>query len=120
MEGTLSESSGSLQTHTALDRSRRRDDTRVFPTLIVVGSAANAGELPKTRVISFDRLLAIGRRAEEMSEADSHWVVRDELVSRVHCTITRVEKGWELADHGSRNGTAVDGSLVKAPTTLKD
>jgi two-component system NtrC family response regulator len=117
----LSAHSDSMLTNTAVDRSRRRDDTRVVPTVLVVGSSCDGAPQPAERVISFDANLAIGRRAREMGEADAHWVVRDDLVSRLHARIMRAGDGWEISDLGSRNGTAVDGSLVKqTPSKLKD
>jgi transcriptional regulator with PAS, ATPase and Fis domain len=114
---TVPTASDSLLTNTLIDRSRRRDDVRVVPTLFVVGSAESGGPRPEERVICFDRTLAIGRRAREMPDADGFWVVKDDLVSRLHCRINRLESGdgWEIADLGSRNGTAVDGSLLKGP-----
>ena len=117
---TLSASTDSLLTNTAIDRSRRRDDVRVVPTLFVVGSA-ESGATPTERFLRFDRTLAIGRRAHEMPDADAYWVLKDNLVSRLHCRINRVDEGFEIADLGSRNGTAVDGSLLKgAPVRLKE
>jgi two-component system, NtrC family, response regulator len=117
----LSAHSDSILTNTAIDRSRRRDDTRVRPTLLVVGSADQGAPRPAERVISFDGSLSIGRRASELADCDGQWVVRDDLVSRLHARITRSGEGWELSDLGSRNGTAVDGSLVKQTASkLKD
>ncbi len=111
----------SILTNTAIDRSRRRDDTRVSPTLLVVGSSGQGAPRPGERVIVFDEGLAIGRRATEMTASDGHWVIRDDLVSRMHARIGRGGDGWEIVDLGSRNGTAVDGSLVKeTPAKLKD
>jgi transcriptional regulator with PAS, ATPase and Fis domain len=117
----LSAHSDSILTNTAVDRSRRRDDTRVVPTLLVVGSSADGAPRPSERVVAFDDRLAIGRRPGDMADADAHWVVRDDLVSRLHARITRAGDAWELVDLGSRNGTAVDGAMVKqAPAKLKD
>ena len=117
----MSAHSDSLLTNTAIDRSRRRDDARVAPTLMVVGSSAVGAPRAADRLIVFDESLTIGRRASDMAEADAHWVIRDDLVSRLHARIGRSGDGWEITDLGSRNGTAVDGSLVKqTPTKLKD
>ena len=110
----MSAHSDSILTNTAIDRSRRRDDTRVMPTLLVVGSSGDGAPRPSERVVAFDEQLAIGRRTREMADADAHWVVRDDLVSRLHARITRAGDGWELSDLGSRNGTAVDGSHGQA------
>jgi transcriptional regulator with PAS, ATPase and Fis domain len=72
-------------------------------------------------VVPFGESLAIGRRASEMPNGETHWVIRDDLVSRLHCRISRGGDGWEITDLGSRNGTAVDGGLLKqAPSRLKD
>jgi two-component system NtrC family response regulator len=118
---SLSAHSDSILTNTAVDRSRRRDDARVMPALLVVGSAALGAPRPAERVIAFDQSLAVGRRPREIPEADAYWVIRDDLVSRHHCRIARAGDGWQIVDLGSRNGTAVDGSLLKeTPTRLKD
>jgi transcriptional regulator with PAS, ATPase and Fis domain len=108
-----------LQTNTLVDRSRRRDDARLMPALFISGSAGHGAPRPEERVVTFDRLLSIGRRAREMTEADGFWTVRDDLVSRLHCRIRKVSEGWEVEDLGSRNGTAVDGSMLKATTPMK-
>jgi transcriptional regulator with PAS, ATPase and Fis domain len=118
---TLPAASDSILTNTAIDRSRRRDDTRLVPTLFIVGSAETGAPAAGERFIRFDRTLAVGRRAREMPDADAFWTVKDDLVSRLHCRINRAEDAWEIADLGSRNGTAVDGSLLKAaPVRLKE
>src|SRR5436190_6543349 len=109
----------SVQTHTAVDRSRRRDESRLIPAVFIAGSAGTGSPPAQDRVIAFERLLSIGRRAQEMTEADGYWVVRDDLVSRLHCRISKNPEGWEIEDLGSRNGTAVDGSMLKAATPAK-
>src|SRR5262245_3611933 len=106
--------SSSPRTNTAIDQSRRREEARFVPALLVAGSADHGPPRPEERVITFDSVLSIGRRADEMADADSTWVVRDELVSRLHCRIAKAAEGWEITDLGSRNGTAVDGNLLKA------
>ena len=110
-----------LATNTAIDRSRRREDVRLLPVLFVVGRADSGPPPVGDRVFSFERTLAIGRRPQEFLGADHFWAVRDELVSRVHCRISKVDEGWEIVDLKSRNGTAVDGALVKdEPFKLKE
>ena len=42
----------------------------------------------------------------------------DPTVSRVHAVIRR-ERGWEITDNGSRNGTVVNGRRVSEPTPLR-
>lgn len=39
-------------------------------------------------------------------------VLRDEAVSRRHATFKRVGEAWHIVDHGTRNGTLVDGARV--------
>ena len=85
-------------TSTAIDRSRWRDDTPVVPVLFDVGSAERGPPGADERFIVFDRAVAIGRRALEMADADAHWVVKDELVSRVHCCIRTVDDAWTIQD----------------------
>ena len=58
----------------------------------------------------------LGRSAE----AGVDWVVADPRVSGRHLTIQRAEDGdgWIVTDHGSRNGTFVDGHPLRAPGAL--
>ncbi|MGQ0612274.1 MAG: FHA domain-containing protein [Planctomycetaceae bacterium] len=39
--------------------------------------------------------------------------IEDTQASRRHCTVLRVESGYEMSDLGSTNGTTVNGQLVK-------
>ncbi len=108
------------QSITALDSQRRRDGMRVFPTLLVVGNAAEISPLPQSRLVPFQTVLHIGRRAPA-NTPDQTWVVKDPLISSQHCMIARGKEGpFLLTDLGSRNGTVVDGQLVKEPVKLRD
>jgi FHA domain/DUF1707 SHOCT-like domain len=56
--------------------------------------------------------LVIGRRS------DCDLVIDDVAVSRVHAVLLRFEDTWVLADHGSKNGTSVNGQRLVAPTAV--
>jgi len=45
------------------------------------------------------------------TEADI--VIYDSRVSRLHARLEKTEKGWVILDLGSKNGTRVNGKLVK-------
>ena len=51
--------------------------------------------------------IAIGRKP------GNDFVIDERTVSRRHATLRRAENGWLLKDLGSRNGTRVNGHLVK-------
>src|SRR6185369_8288267 len=74
---------------------------------------------PSQRLVVFESVLHIGRRGPEDSTAPS-WVVKDPLVSSQHGVITKEGDAYKFSDLGSRNGTAVDGQLVKDPVKLRD
>jgi DNA-binding winged helix-turn-helix (wHTH) protein len=72
--------------------------------------------------------LKIGRRRIELGpgdneigrdlECDIH--INDASVSRGHARITLAGAVATLVDHGSKNGTSVNGVLIQAPVELKD
>ncbi len=47
-------------------------------------------------------------------------VLKDTGCSRFHASIKRRSRDWELTDHESRNGSAVNGQVVKEPILLKN
>ena len=47
-------------------------------------------------------------------------VLKDTGCSRLHASIRRRDGDWELTDHESRNGSAVNGQVVKEPIFLKN
>ena len=73
-------------------------------------------------------VLKIGRRRLELGpgdneigrdpECDVH--INDASVSRGHARITLTGAGATLVDHGSKNGTKVNGTLIEAPVALQD
>jgi DNA-binding winged helix-turn-helix (wHTH) protein len=73
-------------------------------------------------------LLKIGRRRIELGpgdneigrdpECDIH--INDASVSRGHARITLAGAVATLLDHGSKNGTRVNGKLIEAPVELQD
>lgn len=76
-------------------------------TLIVeCGTSRRAGAL-KGRVV-------IGRRT------NSHIVISDRYVSRIHAWIGPSEDGYFIADTGSRSGTRVNGALIEGRHPLAD
>src|SRR5215210_2787135 len=52
--------------------------------------------------------LSIGRHKE------NQLVLTDDMASRFHCVIERVPDGFLLRDLGARNGTRVNGKVVKS------
>ncbi len=63
-------------------------------------------EQPLVRIV-VDEEATIGRSSEcEVQLADTE-------LSRRHATVRRTPDGWELEDLGSRNGTRVDGAVVR-------
>lgn len=107
---------------TLRDTSRRREDMRLVPALFVMGDADHVAPPADQRLILFDDVLHIGRRAPGGTGDGVAWVVADRLVSGQHCVISREgdREGWKLTDLGSRNGTAVDGLMAHEPVHLRD
>ena len=104
----------SLITNTADDRGIHADELRSVPAILMVGSAEAGAPAVTDALITFDRRLGVGRRAADLCDADSAWLVADHLVSRAHCRIERRGSGFVIADLGSRNGTYLDGRLLDA------
>jgi hypothetical protein len=57
--------------------------------------------------------LSIGR------EQDNDLCLEDKQLSRHHAVIEAVDKGWQVRDLGSTNGTGVNGRRINAPFLLK-
>ena len=74
------------------------------------------------------RSLRIGHRRSVLSpgvnmigrEPKSTVCINDASVSRGHARITIAGAVATLVDHGSKNGTRVNGTLIEAPVTLQD
>jgi DNA-binding winged helix-turn-helix (wHTH) protein len=67
------------------------------------------------------RRIALGPGDNEIGrdpECDIH--INDASVSRGHARITIAGAVATLVDHGSKNGTKVNGTLIKTPVELKD
>ncbi len=69
------------------------------------------GSLAGQRV-TLDRELTLGR-------TDGDVLLQATLVSRRHAVIRPTDRGAEIADLGSTNGTWVNGARIAAPTTLR-
>ena len=65
------------------------------------------GAMPATHVLEREPIM-IGR----VGHVDGPLALTDSEVSRHHATITPIPDGWLVVDHGSRNGTFVDGRRV--------
>ncbi len=68
------------------------------------------------RVIPIGDQLCVGRRAG----AGIDLVIDDKLLSSKHATLTRGERGYQLVDHDSKNGSFVDGARVAGSERLAD
>ncbi|MBR6480946.1 MAG: FHA domain-containing protein, partial [Thermoguttaceae bacterium] len=64
--------------------------------------------------LSPDKDTTIGR------SPDCDIVINDSGCSRYHAAIKRRENGWELTDHESRNGSAINGDVFSGTKILKD
>src|SRR6185295_13611521 len=98
-----------LETYTDSDAGLRPPDT--VPVLIVLGDARTLGK--SRSVLRIDGSLEIGR----MPSAPIHrsWAIDDDRASRRHATIEAdvAEGTARIVDHGSRNGTTVDGRELR-------
>jgi transcriptional regulator with PAS, ATPase and Fis domain len=104
---------------TVADEHPRREDVRRLGALFVVGDPFALAPQRGGRVVQFDTFLHIGRRLPTDPSARA-WVVRDQLVSGEHFVIEKEGEAYRLTDKKSRNGTAVDGQLVKEPVKLRE
>ncbi len=99
------------ETADATALSRARDGHEEVPGVLLVFSA---GE-PLHGVLHLERGgLDIGRGSLAKVE------LRDACMSRHHASIRRSGDTWTVIDHGSRNGTHVDGERIKQQVTAKD
>jgi transcriptional regulator with PAS, ATPase and Fis domain len=84
--------------------------------LIAAGSANEARTLSGPRILAIDEVLELGRVQLEAGALPLH----DIEVSRRHARIVKESGGgYKLHDHGSTNGTFVDGVRVKDPVLLR-
>jgi DNA-binding NtrC family response regulator len=87
-------------------RSLERSDS---PALLVLGQLA--GVQTPVAMLRLDRDLEIGR-GDARLDADA-WQIPDATVSRRHASIRREGQGFVLEDRGSRNGTWLDGVVLR-------
>jgi len=103
---------------TLVPRTRRKEELRQVPVVLVCGNADGTMPDPAERVVTFDTSLLLGRKEVTAREPGAAaLVIRDRMVSGQHATIARTDAGFELTDLGSTNGTVVDG--VPAQPTAK-
>ena len=84
----------------------RKDDV---PILI-----AQSGPVTGQRWTLSKEMFTIGRGAE------CDIVIPDRQISRVHARLRRGEEGFELEDLASKNGTHINGALLKGKQLLQD
>jgi pSer/pThr/pTyr-binding forkhead associated (FHA) protein len=82
------------------------------PRLLATLEIINEGLLKGTRFRLERPVAAVGRNPNNDVKLD------DETVSGSHATLTRRTSGWVLVDHGSTNGTYVDGERIKGERQL--
>ena len=73
-----------------------------IPRIELIVEREAGKEAPRTVVVDSD-YVRIG------SHASNDLVLKDQLVSRFHCDLTRGRSGWRVVDSGSLNGTRVGG-----------
>jgi transcriptional regulator with PAS, ATPase and Fis domain len=104
---------------TIADEHPRREDQRRLGALLVVGDPFGLAPQRSARIVPFETTLHVGRRLPSDPTARA-WVVRDQLVSGEHFVVAKEGETYRLTDRGSRNGTALDGQLVKDPIKLRE
>jgi pSer/pThr/pTyr-binding forkhead associated (FHA) protein len=82
------------------------------PRLLATLEIINEGLLKGTRFRLERPVANVGRNPHNDVKLD------DETVSGAHATLTRRTSGWVLLDHGSTNGTYVDGERIKGERQL--
>jgi DNA-binding NtrC family response regulator len=106
---------------TLVPRSRRNEDQRQVPALLVVGSTDGVLPPKKDRVVTFDGSLVLGRKEVTNPEAGAAiMVLRDRMVSSQHAAIARTGDGYQITDLGSTNGTVVDGVAAQPSVKLRE
>jgi transcriptional regulator with PAS, ATPase and Fis domain len=106
---------------TLVPRTRRKEEQRQVPVLLIVGSTDGGLPSPDERVIPFETSLLVGRKEVSNREPGAALLVlRDRMVSSQHAAITRTDDGFELRDLGSTNGTVVDGVVAQPSAKLRD
>jgi hypothetical protein len=97
----------------ALQRSLRGPSTsRTVTARLVLVGAGTGGDIAGRTVALVGATVTIGRAPT------NDVVVRDDSVSGKHAQLAWFPDGWVVADVGSRNGTTVNGSLVRAEVGL--
>jgi transcriptional regulator of acetoin/glycerol metabolism len=106
---------------TLVPRTRRREDQRQVPALLVAGNTDGALPPAKERIITFESTLVLGRKELTNREPGaSSLVIRDRMVSAQHATIGRTGDGYQITDLGSTNGTVVDGVPAQPSVKLRE
>src|SRR5688500_18072690 len=88
-----------------------RKSAAAAPHLVLVGLAGKGGRPPRDRLQPIGEGLEVGR-GRSTSRAGT-LTIDDPWVSAAHARVTVTGKRLEVVDLGSRNGTFVDGVLVK-------
>jgi DNA-binding NtrC family response regulator len=106
---------------TLVPRQRGKEDRRQIPVLLVIGNADGKGPRGGGRVVTFERALFIGRKANTNAEPGvSSLVLHDRMISSRHASIARTNDGYELTDLSSTNGTIVDGVVARPTAKLHE
>jgi pSer/pThr/pTyr-binding forkhead associated (FHA) protein len=84
------------------------------PTVAVLQLASTGGPTTGRTFVVDERGATVGRLPE------CSIFIPDERLSRQHAAIQFRDGGFWLSDLGSRNGTAVNGTLVKVPQLLRN
>jgi transcriptional regulator of acetoin/glycerol metabolism len=103
---------------TVVPQERHQADRRNIPVLLFVGTADGKGPTGSARVVTFEKVLVVGRKPLSNAEAGaSSLVLRDGMISGRHAALKRDGDVYEVTDLDSTNGTIVDG--VPAQPTAK-